>query len=301
MTDCHGCKGAAKRMLIEGVDSTCPVCGTVFTTDAEVIEERLREAVGARSTGARPDDAASAAARPAEAPAREARASGPRSSAKRGSDVRSLLSLSAEDAAQVRKTMDIDAQWTRIRVVVEALLRWEHTIEINENSARSGTNGSNWLRGVIGLVSADMLKERPELRAFAEAPLVIGPGHTGSIGDSSNAMPDFKAIPVNADTIVRFSALSPRASATAVAVRNDGQGDRLVARVLRDGHLPVSLGLEQRVGLEIAPPEVRQNWWHELARGNRGALLTGSKLYGWEALCALEREWNAVESAKRTG
>lgn len=299
MTDeCQGCVVAARRMLVEGIDATCDVCGAVFTADADVLDVRPRTDAGARSDGARADEASSVASRPGEARAARDEQPKRKAPARRGEDLRSLLSLSGAERAKVQKTIDTNAQWGRIRLVVEELLRWERTEELNEKSASSCTNGSNWLRGVVGLVGADTLKARPDLRAHAKAPLWVGPGHDGSVGDMSNAMPEFRVIPVRAETIVRFDALSESAKRTARAIKNDGQGDQLVPRVLRDGQLPVALGLEQRIGMEVAPAEVLANWWRLLGSGDRAPLLAGSKQYGWEALCALEAEWNRVDVSK---
>ena len=297
MTDeCQGCVVAARRMLVEGIDATCDVCGAAFAVDADVLD------VHPRADGARPDEASSAAPRPPIIFKRESLASmmqpKRKAPARRGEDLRSLLSLSGADREKVQQTIDANAQWGRIRLVVEELLRWERTEELNEKSASSCTNGSNWLRGVVGLVGADTLKARPDLRAHAKAPLWVGPGHDGSVGDMSNAMPEFRAIPVRAETIVRFDALSESAKRTARAIKNDGQGDQLVPRVLRDGQLPVALGLEQRIGMEVAPAEVLANWWRLLGSGDRAPLLAGSKQYGWEALCALEAEWNRVDISR---
>lgn len=266
MAECIDCERAARRMLSENVETQCESCGARFSLDAEVIEI------------AAPAEIAAAPALPRPAPRR--------------SRAELLAALSPKDRAKVEHEADTAARWERVRRVVNDLIAFDATTELNEKSASACTSQSNWLRGALA-VGSDVYEARPELRAYQKNPVVFGPGHNGSVGAMASMMPDFTIRPVDPRTLVRLNGL--RASRpVAAAVRKDGQGDRTLHKTLLPGRAPVSLTLEQRIGLEVAPADVLANWWRQIQRGHYTAMLAGSSTYGTRALFELEAEWFAV-------
>lgn len=271
MTECIECERAARRMLLENIETQCPACGAVYALDAEVVD---------LDALTRPIESGPVVAELPKTPVRRSRAA--------------LLScLAPEDRAKAEHEAETAARWERVRRVVSDLLRYDAAIEMNEKSASSCTSQSNWLRGALA-VGAEVYAARPDLRPYQRNPVVFGPGHNGSVGAMSSLMPDFTIIPIDPRTAIRLARLD-RTRAVAAAVRKDGQGDRTLPRTLVDGRMAVSLTLEQRIGLEVAPAEVLGNWWRQIQLGHYAAMLAGSSTYGTRALFELEAEWFAVK------
>lgn len=281
---CASCVSLSSELLArtdrDSVD--CPACGArLFRDEAaarRALDEHVREKVGSPPRTDVSDSAARAAPRPMDTRV-----------------ARLLAKLAPEDRETVEETIRVERRWASIRQTIDELLRWGSAEEINENAARGRTNGSNWLRGVIGLVSAEMLAARPELRAFADAPLAVGPGHSGSVGDMSTVVPELARAAVSARTLARYDALSPEQRATADAIKRDGQGDRMIDRVLIHGSPAVRLTIDQRIGLDLAPSATIEAWLNKARSNDWGPLKLGAAFLGWRRLVDLDVAWRASE------